>query len=117
MGRSAVRGITDALKHNSVVALLCDLEQGPGVSVRFFGRKATVPGGPAAFALKTGAALMPAFQYATSPGRYHIHLEPRFALGPGDTRESIMQRVVDRFEAFIRERPDQWYAFRPILKS
>src|SRR5206468_5744434 len=55
MGRSAVRGITDALKHNSVVALLCDLEQGPGVSVRFFGRKATVPGGPAAFALKTGA--------------------------------------------------------------
>src|SRR5205823_7545329 len=73
MGRSAVRAITGALQQNSVVALLCDLEQGPGVSVRFFGRKATVPGGPAAFALKTGAALIPACQYATSPGRYHIH--------------------------------------------
>src|SRR4051812_15375741 len=39
MGRSAVRAITNALQQNSVVALLCDLEQGPGVSVRFFGRK------------------------------------------------------------------------------
>ena len=115
MGRSAVRGITDALKHNSVVALLCDLEQGPGVSVRFFGRKATVPGGPAAFALKTGAALIPAFQYATSPGRYHIHLEPPLAVSDGETKEGLMQRVIGRFEEFIKERPDQWYAFRPMF--
>ena len=85
--------------------------------MRFFGRRANLPGGPAAIALKTGAALLPGCIYATGPSRYHIHLEPRFALGSGDTRESIMQRVVDRFEAFIRERPDQWYAFRPILKS
>jgi lauroyl/myristoyl acyltransferase len=28
-----------------------------------------------------------------------------------------MQRVVDRFEEFIRERPDQWYAFRPMFGS
>src|SRR5437879_11608485 len=44
LGRSAVREITDALKANSIVALLCDLEQGPGVPVRFFGRQAVVPG-------------------------------------------------------------------------
>jgi lauroyl/myristoyl acyltransferase len=34
----------------------------------------------------------------------------------GDTKEHLMQRVVDRFEEFIRERPDQWYAFRPIFR-
>ena len=115
MGRSAVRAITGALQQNSVVALLCDLEQGPGVSVRFFGRKATVPGGPAAFALKTGAALIPACQYATSPGRYHIHLEPPLAVSDGETKEGLMQRVIERFEEFIKERPDQWYAFRPMF--
>jgi hypothetical protein len=27
-----------------------------------------------------------------------------------------MQRVVTRFEDFIKERPDQWYAFRPMFK-
>ena len=115
MGRSAVRGITDALQKNSIVALLCDLEQGPGVQVRFFGRPAVVPGGPAAIAIKTGAPLLPAYQYATSPGRYHIHLDPPLELGRGETKEGVMQRVVDRFQDFIKEQPDQWYAFRPMF--
>jgi lauroyl/myristoyl acyltransferase len=115
LGRSAVRGITQALQANSVVALLCDLEQGPGVTVRFFGRRAIVPGGPAAIALKTGAALMPACQYATAPGRHHVHLDPPLSWSAGETKEGLMQRVVSRFEDFIRERPDQWYAFRPMF--
>jgi len=115
LGRSAVRAIIDALAANSVVALLCDLEQGPGVEVRFFGRKAIVPGGPAAIALKTGAPLMPAYQYATSPGRYHIHLDPPLPLSSDETKEGVMQRVIDRFGEFIKERPDQWYAFRPMF--
>jgi KDO2-lipid IV(A) lauroyltransferase len=115
LGRSAVRAITEALAANSIVALLCDLEQGPGVGVRFFGRPAIVPGGPAAIALKTGAPLLPACQFATQPGRYHIHLDPPLAQTTGETKEGLMQRVVDRFEDFIKERPDQWYAFRPMF--
>ena len=114
LGRSAVRAITQALEANGVVALLCDLEQGAGVQVRFFGRQATVPGGPAAFALKTGAALVPAYQYATGHG-YHVHLDPALVPDPGDTKETLMQRVIARFEDFIKERPDQWYAFRPMF--
>lgn len=116
LGRSAVRAITQALESNGVVALLCDLEQGPGVSVRFFGRRATVPGGPAAFALKTGAALVPAYQYATERG-YHVHLDPALPVEPIETKEGVMQRVTERFEEFIKERPDQWYAFRPMFRE
>jgi lauroyl/myristoyl acyltransferase len=115
LGRSAVRGITDALAANGVVALLCDLEQGPGVDVRFFGRHAIVPGGPAAIAIKTGAALVPAYQYSNARGRYHVHLDGALEVTPGETKETLMQRVVDRFEDFIKERPDQWYAFRPMF--
>ena len=115
MGRAAVRGITDALGRNSIVALLCDLEQGPGVSVTFFGRRAVVPGGPAAIAIKTGAALLPACQFAVSPSRHHIHLDPALVVAEGETKEALMQRVIDRFEEFIKERPDQWYAFRPMF--
>ena len=117
LGRGAVRSLTDALRANHIVALLCDLEQGPGVDVRFFGRQAVVPGGPAALAIKTGAALMPACQYATTPGRYHIYLDPPLAVGENETKERLMQRVIDRFEDFIRERPDQWYAFRPMFRG
>jgi phosphatidylinositol dimannoside acyltransferase len=116
MGRSAVRAITEALQAKGIVALVCDLEQGPGVAVSFFGRRAIVPGGPAAIALKTGAAVMPAYQYAVGPSRYHIHLEAPLEIGPGETKEGLMQRVVHRFETFIRSRPEQWYAFRPMFR-
>jgi lauroyl/myristoyl acyltransferase len=116
LGRSAVRAITQALQANGVVALLCDLEQGPGVEVSFFGRRAVVPGGPAALALKTGAALLPVCQYVTAPGRHHIRVDPPLSL-EGQTKESLMQRVIGRFEDFIHERPEQWYAFRPMFKA
>jgi KDO2-lipid IV(A) lauroyltransferase len=85
--------------------------------VSFFGRRVIVPGGPAAIALKTGAALLPAYQYATGPSRYHVHLDPPIAMAAGETKESLMQRVVSRFEDFIKERPDQWYAFRTMSKD
>jgi phosphatidylinositol dimannoside acyltransferase len=117
LGRSAVRAITEALRANRIVALLCDLEQGPGVEVRFFGRRAIVPGGPAAIALKTGSPLIPACQYATSPGRHHVHIDAPLVLLDGETKESLMQRVVDRLEVFIKERPEQWYAFRPMFRD
>jgi len=117
LGRSAVRAITEALNANHIVGLLCDLEQGPGVDVRFFGRRAVVPGGPAAIALKTGAPLMPAYQYAVLPGHHHVHVDAPLAIGKGETKETLMQRVVSRLEDFIKERPEQWYAFRPMFKD
>jgi phosphatidylinositol dimannoside acyltransferase len=115
MGRQAVRAIIEALEANGVVTLVCDLEQGPGVTVSFFGRKATVPGGPAAFALKTGATLLPGAVYATAPGRHHVHIGAAERLNEGDTKETVMQRVIEHFEDYIKERPDQWYAFRPMF--
>ena len=121
LGRAAVRGILDELRQNAIVALLCDLPQGPGLEVEFFGRRATVPGGPAAIAIKAGATLMPACIYRTGPGRYHVHLDPPLPVpgaagGAGkDAGRELMQAVVRRFEDFIRSRPEQWYAFRPMF--
>lgn len=116
MGRSAVKAILERLERNGIVALVCDLEQGPGVDVRFFGRTATVPGGPASFALKTGAAVIPVYQFSTVRGRQHGHIDPPVEVSQGDTKESLMQRVIERFEVFIREHPDEWYAFRPMFR-
>lgn len=122
LGRPAVAAITTALASNWIVALVCDLPQGPGVEVEFFGRRATVPSGPGALAIKTGAALLPACVYRTGPGRYHVHLEPALeagAVSPASRRTeatALMQRVVRCFEIFIRERPEQWYAFRPLFQ-
>ena len=116
MGRSAVGAINESLRENKVVALMCDLQQGPGVAVSFFGRRAVVPSGPAAFAIKNDAAVVLTHGFATDPGRYHFRLEP-LSREPGETKESLMQSIVTRFESYIRARPDQWFAFRPMFKN
>lgn len=115
--RAAVKAIGDELAANAVVALLCDLQHGPGVEVEFFGHRAVVPPGAASFSARTGAVVLPACVWRSAPGRYHVHIEPPLdPPRPGkDGARELMQRVVARFETFIRPRPDQWYAFRPMF--
>jgi lauroyl/myristoyl acyltransferase len=117
IGRSAVREVREALSDNKVVPLVCDLEQGPGVEVRFFGRPTTVPAGPAAFALKSGAPVLLVHSYASGPGRYHAVVERAPDWPPGESNQGAMQSIITRFESYIRARPDQWYAFRPMFKN
>ena len=121
LGRSAVRAISRALDRNELVALLCDLPHGPGVTVSFFGRRAMVPSGPAAIACRHGVPLLPTYCRRSGPGSYHVHVDspihppaPDECAGREGT-QALMQMVVERFEGFIRAYPDQWYAFRPIL--
>lgn len=121
LGRSAVRAINRALDRNNLVALLCDLPHGPGVTVSFFGRRAVVPSGPAAIACRHGVPLLPTYCRRSAPGVYHVHVDPPIhppapeeCAGRDGTQE-LMQMVVERFESFIRAYPDQWYAFRPTL--
>jgi KDO2-lipid IV(A) lauroyltransferase len=121
LNRSAVRAISVALERNGLVALMCDLPHGPGVEVRFFGRRAIVPSGPAAIACRRGAPLLPVFCRWLDTKRYHIHVDPPVQ-PPLEARcrgkeavAEVMQQVVERFEVFIRAHPEQWFPFRRIL--
>lgn len=117
-GRAAVRQVLTELRSNSIVALVCDLPDGPGLEVELFGRRVVLPGGPAALAVKSGAPVLPACTWRSGPGRYHVHIEAALAPPSASGREGageLMQAVARRFEAFIRERPEEWYAFRPVL--
>ncbi len=120
LGAMAARQIAAVLRGGGLVALACDLPQGPGVEVNFFGRRATVPTGPASLALRTGAALLTAYTRWNSPGHYHVHVDPPISLPlTGDRRRDIaalMQAVVDRFELYITARPSEWFAFRPLFR-
>jgi lauroyl/myristoyl acyltransferase len=46
-----------------------------------------------------------------------VHLDPALTWAAGETKEGLMQKVVNRFEDFIKERPEQWYAFRPMFRG
>lgn len=118
-GRSAVRAIGQELAAGAIVCLVCDLEHGPGIEVDFFGRRAVVPNGPAAFAMRTGAPLVPAcVTFGERPGTYEVVLDdplPVDSEGGRDEQRRLMQALVHRFEEFIRPRPEQWFAFRAMF--
>jgi KDO2-lipid IV(A) lauroyltransferase len=120
LGRSTLRAIESMLDRNGLVALLCDLPHGAGVDVRFFGRRAMVPSGPAAIARRRGVAILPVYSWRKGNRSYHIHVDPPIHPDGGRRRDpaavaGLMQQVIQRFEVFIRQHPDQWYPFRRIL--
>lgn len=121
VNRAAVRTINQVLDENGLVALPCDLPRGPGAEVRFFGRRAIVPSGPAAIACKRGTPIVPLYSRREGQLNYRVHVDPPIQPPSSDrcrgkeAAAELMQQVIDRFESFIREHPDQWYAFRHIL--
>jgi KDO2-lipid IV(A) lauroyltransferase len=120
--RSALRAINAVLDENGMVALLCDLPHGPGIEVRLLGRRAMVPSGPAAIACRRGVPILPVYSRRSESGGYHLHVDP--PIEPPDPQRcrskeavaEVMQQVMDRFDVFIHAHPDQWYAFRRILR-
>ena len=102
------------LREGGLVGLLCDRDiQGGGIEVDFFGRRVTVPGGPATLALRSGAALLAAACYI-GPGEDHYAVisRPIEATRQGRLRddvERVSQAVTDELARLIRRAPEQWH--------
>lgn len=122
MEGAGARQILTTLKKNEVVAILVDRPMTPkdGVPITFFGSKTYVPGGPAALALKVGAAILPGFSWYDDklPGIYYGRMGSPIIAEPiaGKTNEEQVQKITQHIytalEEIITEHPDQWYMFR-----
>ncbi len=115
--RSAI-GIGRVLRRGAVVGILADRPvTGVGERVPFFGRDALIPSGHVAIALRTGAALMPAF--ALREGRrLHAHIGPELELARTGDRDADVREGVRRWtavlEQWIRRTPTEWSVFDPV---
>jgi KDO2-lipid IV(A) lauroyltransferase len=115
-----VREMLKVLKAGGTLCVLFDrpLDLARGVRVRFFGRQTAVPAGPAVLALKTGATIVPVYMFRQPDWTFESVIFP--PIEPVDTgdrerdTQSIMQRLMDTMQTVVRERPDQWYMFRPM---
>jgi KDO2-lipid IV(A) lauroyltransferase len=113
----AVRQCLSVLKDNRILALVGDRDFAErGMILPFFGRPAHFPEGPAAFALKTGAPIVPGFTLRNPDDTFTLRFEkPIECILSGntekDTREIIM-RYKEVMEAYIKKYPDQWYMFK-----
>ena len=119
---AAAKGVFKVLKANGMVALLSDQDAGAeGVRVRFFGREASTPKGPAAFVAKTGAAVCAGFTIRDSNTHNTLYMED--AVEPELTGiletdiASITQLYTDMLEEYCRKHPDHYYWMHRRFKT
>jgi KDO2-lipid IV(A) lauroyltransferase len=123
---NAGTSVAQALRTNDVVSLLCDRDipkdgKRTGVEVEFFGESTTVPAGPAFFALRTGAALLPMATFFTGTNGHKAVIRPPLTVErQGSLREDvsrITQVLMREIENLIRLAPEQWHLFQPNWPS
>jgi KDO2-lipid IV(A) lauroyltransferase len=110
--------LADRLRRNRLVPLLADRDLlGSGVPVRFLGRTARLPPGPALLSVRTGAPLRPlGMWYAERDVRVHLYDAVQDP-GTGTTRQRVTamtQQVADAFSDAIRRHPTDWHMLQPV---
>jgi KDO2-lipid IV(A) lauroyltransferase len=110
----AARTCIKVLKENKVLALLGDRDftNESGVIVDLFKKKTYIPKGPAAFALKTGASIVPGFMLRNPDDTFILKFEKPIPYTDNDTIKTISLRIRDLLEHYISRYPDQWFMFR-----
>jgi KDO2-lipid IV(A) lauroyltransferase len=111
--REAAREVLRALRRNRLVGILIDQDAGrDGVFVDFMGRPASAARGPATFAVKTGAALVPGAAVRRGPRRHTGYIEAPVWPDPSRPRDEeikrLTQEVTARLEKYVRVYPDHW---------
>lgn len=113
--RDFARGLLGAMRGGETVGILMDTNMTPpqGVFVDFFGLSACTASGLARVALKTDAAVVPAFTI-WDPGirKYKVSFEPALTLTrTGDNEADAVSNTAlftQAIERCVREHPDQW---------
>lgn len=110
------------LRTGGMLGLLCDRDlAGGGVEVDFFGERTTMPGGPAALSLRTGAPLLPTAVYQRPGQRSLGVIRPPIQFErSGRLRndvQALTQLIAGELEALILRAPEQWHVFQPHWPS
>lgn len=114
---SALRKCYEALNKGEVLALVGDRDfSNHGVVIEFFGRKALIPKGPAAFYTRTGASIVPGFLIRMPDDTFELRFEKPILYKMTGDMEADEKRVtglcVEAIEDYIKRYPSQWYMFR-----
>jgi phosphatidylinositol dimannoside acyltransferase len=118
-GPSPFGVLAQRLRAGGLVALPCDRDvTGNGIEVDFFGEKALMMGGPAALAVQTGAALMPATLWFEED-RWGVRVHEEIPVPESGDRwqkaTAMTQQVARAFEEGIREHPADWHMLQRVF--
>jgi lauroyl/myristoyl acyltransferase len=105
----------DIIKNNRVLALLADRDVAKnGIPINFFAGKRMIPKGLAEIIIKKRIPVVFAYMVLHTSPRHARYLgvieEPFVYDGEADSFNRLM---IDRFQGFIRQYPEQWFVFHP----
>lgn len=108
-----------ALKKNEIIGLAADLDvTQSGIVVQFFDAPARLPDGHVQLALRTGAALLPAFSMRLPDNTFAAYAEPAMELQNSGDFEADVRAGVEQsarvMERWIGQHPEQWVMFHRI---
>jgi KDO2-lipid IV(A) lauroyltransferase len=108
-----------ALRRNECIAILGDRSiMGRGISADFFGSPAMVPYGHVTLSLRTGAPIVPAFLIRQKGTKFKMCVEDPIRPGSGSGAfDDLLSRSLRVIEKYVRQYPDQWFAFEPIWQD
>ncbi len=114
-------GIHRIVRDGGVLGILADRAvTGVGERVEFFGRPALLPSAHVALALRTGAALLPAFAWREKGFLVARIEEPLDLVSTGDRDADVragVRQFAARLERYVKEHPEQWSVFEPVWGS
>src|SRR5438093_5944273 len=106
------------IRDGGVLGILADRAvTGIGERVEFFGRRALLPSAHVALALRTGAALLPAFTWRENEFLVARIEEPLVLASTGDRDSDVragVRQFAARLERYVKEHPEQWSVFEPV---
>jgi len=112
--REALKQLVQVLRRNEVAIVIADeyRRSGSGVRVPFFGRSVLARRGPVTLALRTGAAVVPAYLIRDHNNNLKLIIEPEIELirserDKSQIRENIL-RLTEWLERTVCRYPDQW---------
>jgi KDO2-lipid IV(A) lauroyltransferase len=112
-GSRAARGAIAALRAGGHLSLLVDQKMNDGIAVPFFGRPAMTAPALAQLALRFGCDVLPVRVERLAGARFRLTVHPPLPLPrSGDPQadvRALMAAVNATLEAWIRERPEQWF--------
>jgi lauroyl/myristoyl acyltransferase len=110
-GRPPFEVLARRLTDGGTLCLLADRDlSARGVPVTFFGAATRMPAGPAALALRTGAALLPV-TLSFRPAGWRVRVHPEVAHTDVGT---MTQDVADAFADAIAEHPADWHMLQRL---
>lgn len=111
----SARQMFRVLENGELLGILADLnaQEREGVFVDFFGVPASTTTSIARLALKTGAAVLPAFAvWEEEKKKYIVYLEPEIEFKKSaddeETVKILTQKITNTVEKYVRKYPEQW---------